>query len=163
LAKSASRIAPSQVPGLSGWLAVGLGSGLAPKAPGTWGTLAALPLVWWLAESVSYALFIGLTLAAFLLGIYVCGMASRAWQAEDHPAIVWDEWVGLAVTVAFLPELTWHTMLAAFVAFRFFDILKPWPISWLDAQVKGGLGIMLDDLVAGLMAGGCVWFIYLLV
>jgi len=144
------------VPGLAGWLAVGLGSGLAPKAPGTWGTLAALPLVWWLAESVSYAWFIGLTLAAFLMGIYVCAAASRAWQAEDHPAIVWDEWVGLAVTVAFLPELTWPTMLAAFVAFRFFDILKPWPIRWIDAKVGGGLGIMLDDVLAGLAAGALI-------
>jgi phosphatidylglycerophosphatase A len=151
------------VPGLAGWLAVGLGSGLAPKAPGTWGTLAALPLVAWMAESLSLEYYLGLTALAFLLGVYLCEATSQAWQAEDHPAIVWDEWVGLAVTVAFLPELTWQMMLAAFVAFRFFDILKPWPIGWLDAQVKGGLGIMLDDLVAGFMAGCCVWILYYLV
>jgi phosphatidylglycerophosphatase A len=131
------------------WLAFGLGAGLLPKAPGTWGTLVAVPF---------YPLLAGLSLPAYLLllagmfglGVWACGRTGRELGVHDHGAIVWDEVVGFLVSVAGLPP-TWPWLLAGFVLFRLFDILKPWPIGWLDRRVSGGLGVMLDDLVAGLM------------
>lgn len=133
------------------FLAFGFGSGLSPKAPGTMGTLvaiplylavAALPLAW-------YSLFIALT---FIFGIWVCDRASKQLGVHDHPGIVWDEFVGYWITLWAVP-LGWQWVLAGFVLFRLFDIAKPWPIGWLDKRVHGGLGIMIDDVVAGVM--GC--------
>lgn len=131
-------------------LAFGLGSGAAPKAPGTFGTLAALPLCLMMQalDSVTYLL---LTLALFLLGIWLCGRTSRDLGVHDHGGIVWDEWVGLMVTLWLVPP-GWVWLLAGFGLFRLFDILKPWPIGWLDRRVSGGLGIMLDDLLAGIFS-----------
>lgn len=135
-------------------LACGFGSGLAPRAPGTAGSLAALAVAVgaspWLAASPTA---VGLILAAAILGgIAICGEAARRLAAPDHPAIVWDEFAGLWLTLAFVP----HGLggwIAGFVAFRFFDIVKPWPIAWIDRRGKGGLGIMADDLAAGVLAG----------
>ncbi len=134
------------------WLAFGLGSGAAPKAPGTAGTLAALPLAYLLSwlPLLSYLLLVAVL---FLLGIYLCDRTANDLGVHDHPGIVFDEWVGLLVTLAAVP-LTWWSLLLGFALFRFFDILKPWPIGWLDRHVSGGLGIMLDDL----LAGGYAWF-----
>ena len=131
-------------------LAFGFGSGYAPVAPGTFGTLAALPL-WWLALSLGPWGYLGLTLAAAVAGIWLCGRAARALGVHDHPAIVWDEIAGFLVTMAGVPA-GWPWVLAGFALFRLFDIWKPWPIRWLDARVAGGLGIMLDDLLAGAFA-----------
>lgn len=136
------------------FLALGGGSGLAPKAPGTVGTLAALPLVWWLAELPLgyYALVLAL---AALAGVYLCGWSARRMGVHDHPAIVWDEIVGYAIAMFAIPA-TWQNLAIAFVLFRLFDIWKPGPIGWCDRKFHGGLGIMLDDVLAGLATLGCM-------
>lgn len=136
------------------WLAFGLGAGLAPRAPGTFGTLAAVPLWWGLAQTPwwCYAL---VTLAAIGVGIGFCGRTARALGVHDDPGIVWDEITGFVITMTAAP-VTWTALVAGFVLFRFFDIIKPWPIGWLDARVGGGLGIMADDVLAGVYAGAAL-------
>ncbi|MES9887642.1 MAG: phosphatidylglycerophosphatase A [Candidatus Sedimenticola sp. 6PFRAG1] len=131
-------------------LAFGLGSGAAPKAPGTVGTLAAIPIFLGVSN-LSPTAYLVLVAAMFLVGIWLCDKTSRDLGVHDHGGIVWDEWVGLLVTLWLVPP-GWIWLLAGFLLFRLFDILKPWPIGWLDRQVSGGFGIMLDDLVAGLFA-----------
>jgi phosphatidylglycerophosphatase A len=128
------------------FLALGFGAGLAPKAPGTVGTLVAIPFIVAFASLgvIWYGLF--LTVGT-LLGIYVCGKAAKDVGEHDHGAIVWDEIIGFALTMLLVP-LSVQTLLAGFLLFRFFDIVKPWPIRWFDKKVHGGLGIMLDDLLA---------------
>ncbi|MCA1779456.1 MAG: phosphatidylglycerophosphatase A [Xanthomonadaceae bacterium] len=133
-----------------GFLAFGFGSGLAPKAPGTVGTLmgmlVGLPLA-------GVPLWAGLVIVAlaFLAGIPICQKASTALGVHDHSGIVWDEFVGIWLVLVLVPfEPAWW--LAAFLAFRLFDVVKPWPIGWLDRKVDGGFGIMLDDLIAALYA-----------
>ena len=96
--------------------------------------------------------------AATLCGIWICGAASLRLGVHDHPGIVWDEFAGFLITMTAVP-MSWQTVLAGFLLFRFFDILKPWPIGWLDKKVAGGFGIMLDDIVAGAMA----WFVLQLI
>ncbi|WP_036535922.1 phosphatidylglycerophosphatase A family protein [Oceanobacter kriegii] len=137
------------------WLAFGLGSGLAPKAPGTWGTLAAVPVWWLLLQDLPMTAYLVMLVATSVLGIYLCGKTAHDMNLHDHPGIVWDEWVGFWITCIALPA-GWPWIVAAFVLFRFFDILKPWPIRWLDDQVHGGFGIMVDDILAGLMALGII-------
>ena len=132
------------------FLAFGFGSGLSPKAPGTAGTLVAIPIYLLIADLslLHYTLFIAVT---SLLGIWICGVASRQLNVHDHPGIVWDEFVGYWITMWAVPA-DWSWIIAGFVAFRVFDIVKPWPISVLDRRVGGGLGIMVDDMLAGVMA-----------
>lgn len=131
-------------------LAAGFGSGLAPRAPGTAGTLAGVPLYLALAP-LPLPAYLGLILGLFLLGVWICGRAARDLNAHDHPSIVFDEMIGYLVTMAGAPSgCGW--LVLGFVLFRFFDIVKPWPISLLDRKVPGGFGIMLDDLAAGLLA-----------
>lgn len=139
---------------LGHWLAVGGGLGLMAKAPGTWGTLAGLPLALLLLALPPFIAWPLLLLCA-LAGIWICGRTAADWGVHDHGAIVWDEVVGYALTV--LLAASWLVigpleLLLAFVLFRLFDILKPWPIRYLDRQVHGGFGIMVDDLLAGLFA-----------
>jgi phosphatidylglycerophosphatase A len=131
-------------------LAFGFGSGLAPKAPGTAGTLVAIPLYLWLSH-FSEAGYL-LTLAVLTLaGIWLCGRASAKLGVHDHPGIVWDEFAGYLVTM--IPASgSWISVLAGFLLFRLFDIWKPWPIRVADKKVTNGLGIMLDDLLAGALA-----------
>ncbi|MDO6444308.1 phosphatidylglycerophosphatase A [Colwellia sp. 1_MG-2023] len=140
------------------FLALGFGSGLAPKAPGTFGTVAAIPLLM-LCASLPVIQYVVLVLAMSIVGIYLCGYTAKAAGVHDHPAIVWDEIVGLFITMFLIP-LTWQTMLVGFILFRFFDIVKPWPISWLDKHCHGGFGIMIDDIVAGLAALACMHLIF---
>ncbi len=132
------------------FLAFGFGSGLSPKAPGTAGTLVAIPLYLLIADLslLHYSLVIVVT---SLLGIWICGVASRQLKVHDHPGIVWDEFVGYWITMWAVPG-DWMWIIAGFVAFRVFDIVKPWPVSVLDKRVGGGLGIMVDDMLAGVMA-----------
>ncbi|MDP1520099.1 phosphatidylglycerophosphatase A [Porticoccus litoralis] len=132
------------------FLAFGFGSGLAPKGPGTAGTVVALVL-WTLLATLPLYTYIGVVVAVSLLGFYLCGKTARDMGVHDHPGIVWDEIAGYWLTMTALPA-TWSWALAGFVLFRLFDIWKPWPISWLDRQVHGGVGIMVDDLLAGLFA-----------
>jgi len=128
-------------------LAYGLGSGLSPIAPGTLGTIAAIPL-YLLMRPLDPGIYLTIVVGLFLLGIWLCGVTAREMGLHDPGGIVWDEWVGLLVTLWLLPD-GWVWLLAGFGLFRFFDILKPWPIGWLDRRVQGGTGIMLDDLLAG--------------
>lgn len=139
-------------------LAFGFGSGLAPKAPGTFGSLAALACFPLLAL-LTLPAFLGVVAIAALAGIVICDHAAKALAVHDDGRIVWDEFAGqwLALT-PLVPTLAWGPtdllwLLAGFGLFRIFDIIKPWPISHLDEKVHGGLGIMLDDLVAGVFAG----------
>ncbi len=138
------------------FLAFGFGSGLAKKAPGTFGTLAAVPLYLPLAQTGQMTYWV-VTVLASLLGIWICGKAAEKLGEHDFCGIVWDEIAGLLVTLAFVP-FSWQALLAGFVLFRFFDIVKPWPIRWIDQKVSGGLGIMLDDIIAGLFAAGVMVF-----
>jgi len=131
------------------FLAFGFGSGLSPFAPGTMGTLAAVPFIFALKALGNPGFWIALVLL-FLLGVYLCGNTSRKLGVHDHGGIVWDEMVGYWLSAAFVP-LQWPWLLAAFLLFRFFDIFKPWPIRQLDKKVSGGFGIMLDDVVAALL------------
>ena len=143
-------VRPTPFSSLSQFLAFGFGSGLSPRAPGTVGTLASVPL-WWLLSGLDLWLYTAVVAVAMFLGIYLCGVASRQLNVHDHPGIVWDEFVGFWITMWALPAtLPW--MIAGFIVFRVFDIAKPWPISLLDRKVRGGAGIMIDDVVAGIFA-----------
>jgi phosphatidylglycerophosphatase A len=133
------------------FFALGFGSGLAPKAPGTFGTLAAVPIYWYLLQSLSLSWLLAVIVASFGIGIWFCDLSAKNLGVHDHPGIVWDEFVGFWISCIALPA-GWPWLLAAFVLFRFFDILKPWPIRWLDSKVPGGLGIMVDDVLAGIYA-----------
>ncbi|EKO3438303.1 phosphatidylglycerophosphatase A [Vibrio fluvialis] len=137
-------------------LATGFGSGLSPVVPGTMGTLASVPFYLLLAQ-LPLMLYIVVVIAASLIGIKICQVTSDDMQVHDHGSIVWDEFAGFWITMLIVPMLQlpvfeWKWLLAGFVLFRFFDMVKPWPIGWLDKRVHGGLGIMLDDLVAGVMS-----------
>ena len=132
------------------FLAFGLGSGAAPVAPGTFGTLAAVPLYLLLAQ-LPLALYLLAVVLAFGVGIWLCERTSRDLGVHDHGGIVWDEFVGFWLTMVAAPE-GWQWLLAGFLLFRLFDILKPFPINYLDRHIHGGLGIMLDDAVAGSFA-----------
>ena len=134
----------------AGFLAFGFGSGLARFAPGTMGTIAAIPFAIAL-KSLPLAVYLPVVLVLFLLGIYICGLTSRRLGKHDPGGIVWDEMVAYWLTVAFVPA-HWVWWLAAFVLFRLFDILKPWPIRQSEKFFKGGLGIMADDIIAALYA-----------
>lgn len=133
------------------FLAFGLGSGAAPKAPGTFGTLAAVPIFIWLLQGLSTTEYLVMLLATSLVGIYLCGKTSKDMGVHDHSGIVWDEFVGYWITM-FLAPAGWMYIVLGFALFRLFDILKPWPISWVDKHVHGGFGIMFDDILAGLMS-----------
>ena len=130
------------------FFAFGMGSGLAPKAPGTAGTMVAL-LIWFFLADLPLEIYVVIVAIAAIFGIYLCGRAAKDLGIHDHPGIVWDEFVGFWIAMIGLP-VTWSSIIAGFFLFRIFDILKPWPISWIDKNFHGGLGIMLDDVVAGL-------------
>nr|WP_295384282.1 phosphatidylglycerophosphatase A [uncultured Thiodictyon sp.] len=134
------------------FLAQGFGSGRAPWAPGTFGTLPGVALYLLLAGlGLTLGPYLAVTAVLLLIGIPLCGLAAQALGRSDPPSVVWDEIVGYLITmIAIAPS--WPAVVAGFAAFRLFDIWKPWPIGWIDRQVGGGLGIMLDDVVAGLMA-----------
>ena len=148
------------------WLGIGLGSGLPRRAPGTWGSVGGLivgvPLM-----SLGFITFSILTILSCIIGIWICARTSALMGGHDNPHIVWDEWAGMWLTLLPLSYLSmdtvdfWQyitqpfsliTLVIAFILFRFFDIIKPPPIGWADKKVAGGLGIMLDDIIAGVMA-----------
>ncbi|MDO9163116.1 MAG: phosphatidylglycerophosphatase A [Methylococcaceae bacterium] len=140
------------------FLAFGFGSGLAKKAPGTFGTLAAVPLYLALVQAQSLMVYSVVTLLVILVGVWICGQAAEKLGEHDFGGIVWDEIAGFLVTMWLVP-FTWQAVALGFILFRVFDIVKPWPIRWIDRQVHGGLGIMLDDVLAGVFAGGLLFFI----
>jgi phosphatidylglycerophosphatase A len=131
-------------------LAFGLGSGLTPIAPGTAGTLMAVPL--YLAmQSLPLSVYLTLTGLMLSAGFWICAYTSRALCVHDHEGIVWDEIVGYLITMFMAPE-GWFWVVLGFGLFRVFDILKPWPVGWFDQNVKGGIGIMSDDVIAAVYA-----------
>lgn len=154
------------------WLGIGLGSGLPRRAPGTWGTvgglIVAIPLL-----SLGFVPFLIITILSCVIGSWICGRTSELMGGHDNPHIVWDEWAGMWLTLLPLSYMGiadgnfWQNIaqsssvvaiIIAFILFRFFDIIKPPPIGWADKKVAGGLGIMLDDIIAGIMAAA-VWAI----
>ncbi len=136
------------------WLAFGFGSGFSPRAPGTIGSLVAL-LPFLLLSYLGSLFTIVAILVALLLGVWICDRTARDLGVHDHGGIVWDEFVGLWIALLMVPQqLLWIG--TGFLLFRVFDILKPWPINWADKKVQGGWGIMLDDVLAGIMAALCI-------
>lgn len=142
----------------AGWLACGFGAGLAPVAQGTFGSLAAL-LPWLLLRALPLPLYLAVLAIGFGVGVWACNIAGRALGVDDHRSLVWDEFIGqwialLPLLPALLPagDFRWWMLLAGFALFRLFDVWKPWPIRWLDRRIKGGLGVMIDDVLAGLFA-----------
>jgi phosphatidylglycerophosphatase A len=135
--------------------AFGFGAGLSPFAPGTFGTLIAIPIVL-LVHRFGFAVYAAFAIAAIVFGIYVCGESARRLGVHDHPGIVWDEIAGYTVTMLAAPPY-WYWLLCGFVLFRFFDIVKPWPIREADHSLGGGLGIMLDDIIAGIFSAAIIF------
>ncbi|MCF6345175.1 MAG: phosphatidylglycerophosphatase A [Thiomicrorhabdus sp.] len=137
-------------------LGFGFGSGLAKKAPGTAGTLLGLllflPVLLW-SEWLAW----GVLLLGTLFGSFICGQSSKLLGVHDHGGIVWDEFIGIWLVLVLLPEQSVLYWVLAFIAFRVFDIWKPWPINWIDQKVQGGFGIMLDDVFAALFALMAIW------
>ena len=146
----ADPVAARQLLNPSCLVALGFGSGLLPVAPGTAGTLAAVPL-YLLLQDLPLGAYLTVVLVFLFGGILVCGYTAARLGVHDHPAIVWDEVVGYLVTMTAAPA-GWSWLAAGFVLFRLLDIIKPWPIGWLDRRVHGGTGIMLDDVIAGVFA-----------
>lgn len=132
------------------FLAYGFGAGLSPKAPGTLGTVVAVPLYALLnyAGSGVYLAFLAVALVA---GVFICGYSAGVTGIDDPKGVVWDEIAGYLIAMLGLP-FNWVWMLSGFLLFRFFDIWKPWPIRWVDRHIQGGAGIMLDDVIAALFA-----------
>ncbi len=141
-------------------LALGLGAGLLPKAPGTFGTLIALPF-YYVIQHWSLASYLIVIAIAFISGIWICQIAVDWLQQDDPSVVVWDEIVGYLVTMTAAPT-GWQWMLAGFILFRFFDIIKPWPVGWIDKTCHGGFGIMLDDIIAGIFAALLLQLLYVL-
>lgn len=138
-------------------LAFGFGSGLAPKAPGTFGSLAGLA-IWFLIADLSLPTYLIVVAISGLCGVFICGAAAKKMGVHDHGGIVWDEFVGLWIAMTALP-VSWTSVLLGFGLFRFFDIIKPWPISWIDKNLTGGWGIMLDDVAAGAAASLTIYLL----
>jgi phosphatidylglycerophosphatase A len=133
------------------FVAFGFGSGLSPIAPGTVGTLVALLIYWIVKPQYDDAEFAGLIAVAFVLGVWACGRTGRALGIADYGGMVWDEMVAFWLVLLLIPnEIGWQ--ISAFVLFRFFDIVKPQPIRHFDATLKGGFGVMFDDVVAAFFA-----------
>lgn len=139
-------------------IAFGFGSGLARKAPGTVGTLVGLPFYAAL-QGLPLPYYALACLLLFAFGCWICGRSAHLLQVHDHGGIVFDEIVGVCIAaaplVAYGASPLW--LLPVFAAFRFFDVLKPWPIRWFDRKLHGGFGIMFDDALAGLASAGVVW------
>jgi phosphatidylglycerophosphatase A len=131
-------------------IARGFGLGRIPVAPGTMGSLLGL-LVFVVLGRFPLLIYVGVTLLLFLLGTIICQRAEQQLDKQDDPSIVFDEVVGLLIAL-FMAPFIWYWVLLGFALFRLFDIWKPFPIRWLEHRVHGGLGIMLDDAVAGLYA-----------
>jgi phosphatidylglycerophosphatase A len=134
-------------------LAFGLGSGLSRIVPGTCGTLAALP-IWYLMSHLPLWAYCLVLVLSTLWGVHLCGYAARKLGVHDHGGIVWDEFVGMWISLLWIPVEP-VTVLIAFICFRVFDMLKPWPISLADRKLGGGFGIMIDDVLAGFAALAC--------
>ncbi len=137
-------------------LAVGLGSGMSPIMPGTMGSAMAIP-IWFLFDGLQPFLYWVLIVVAFIFGCFLCQKTSDDTHTHDSGHIVWDEFVGMWITLFFIPQLCVLWVAIAFVAFRVFDMAKPWPIRWFDKRVPGGFGIMVDDVIAAIFSSLSVY------
>ncbi|HEX3895570.1 MAG TPA: phosphatidylglycerophosphatase A [Rudaea sp.] len=148
----------------AGWIALGVGSGLSPVAPGTVGSLVAL-LPWLLLRELDVWLYLGVVAAAFVVGVWSCRWVVARLHIDDPSFVVWDEFVGewIALIPLILKPRSWLWIFAGFILFRIFDIWKPWPVSWADRDIKGGFGVMLDDVVAGVYAAAVLWLLLVLI
>lgn len=135
----------------AGWIATALGAGLSPKAPGTAGSLVALLPWWFLLRGLPWGWYLAVLGAGFVLGVWACGVCDRRLGIHDQGALVWDEVIGMWITLFAAPR-AWWWVVVGFLLFRLFDIWKPWPVSWADRRVQGGMGVMLDDVIAGIYA-----------
>ena len=131
-------------------IATAFGAGYSPIAPGTCGTAVTVPLAWAMADLPVWQ-FVAITVAITLLGVLAADRADRAWGTHDAQKIVIDEVAGYLVTMIPVDKHHWGPLAAGFVAFRFFDIVKPPPVRWLDDNLPGGWGVVLDDIAAGVM------------
>lgn len=143
-------------------LAVGLGSGMSPIMPGTMGSAMAIPL-WLLFNGLQPYLYWVLIVVAFIFGCFLCQKTSDDTHTHDSGHIVWDEFVGMWITLFFIPQISVLWIAIAFFAFRVFDMAKPWPIRWFDKRVPGGFGIMVDDVIAAIFSSVTVYVIALLI
>ena len=135
----------------AGWIASGFGLGLAPRAPGTVGSLAALLPWWFFLRPLSLPIYLFVLLIAFAVGVWSANWVIAQTRIEDPSVVVWDEFVGQWIALLLAPA-GWQWMLAGFALFRLFDIWKPWPVRWADRELHGGLGAMFDDVLAGVYA-----------
>ncbi len=143
-------------------IAYGFGAGLSPTAPGTMGTLVAIPIYLVLASLPGLVYLLALA-ALIAVGLWACNKVAAEMGADDPPSIVWDEIVGFLVAMAAAPVVSLAWILMGFILFRLFDIYKPWPVSWAEERFKGGLGIIADDLVAGAMTWVVLTFMAMIV
>lgn len=132
----------------AGWIATALGAGLSPRAPGTVGSAVALLPWWFLLRGLPLSTYVAVLVVGFALGVWACEVADRRLQMHDQGALVWDEVIGMWITLIAAPH-AWWWLLVGFGLFRLFDIWKPWPVGLADRRVHGGLGVMLDDVLAG--------------
>ncbi len=139
-------------------LATGFGSGLSPVVPGTMGSLASIPF-WYLLTLLPWQLYSLAVMMSICIGVYICHRTAKDMGTHDHGSIVWDEFVGMWITLMALPTMDWQWVAAGFVIFRLFDMWKPWPIRWFDRNIHGGMGIMVDDIVAGVISAGVLYVI----
>ncbi|MWN90111.1 phosphatidylglycerophosphatase A [Gilliamella sp. Pra-s65] len=144
------------------FLAVGLGSGMSPIMPGTMGSLMAIPL-WLMFCDLQLALYWVFIFVTFIFGCFVCQRTSDDTHTHDSGHIVWDEFVGMWITLFFIPQTSLLWIAIAFLAFRVFDMAKPWPIRWFDKRVPGGFGIMVDDVIAAIFSSFTVYVITLII
>jgi phosphatidylglycerophosphatase A len=161
MSKNNRRLLLSDLKDPVNFLALGFGSGLSKYAPGTMGTLVAVPL-YLLLQPLSLIVYVAVAVVVTLIGIWICDRSANTLGVHDHPGIVWDEIAGYLITMIAAPT-GWQWVVLGFVLFRLFDIWKPWPIKVIDRQVAGGFGIMLDDVVAAVFAWGVLQLIVLLV
>ncbi|AXF74878.1 phosphatidylglycerophosphatase A [Erwinia tracheiphila] len=137
-------------------LATGFGSGLCPWVPGTVGSLASIPF-WCLMTLLPQDLYSLVVMFGICIGVYLCHRTAKDMGVHDHGCIVWDEFIGMWITLMAIPVNSWQWVLAGFVIFRILDIWKPWPIRWFDRNVHGGMGIMIDDIIAGIISAGILY------
>lgn len=137
-------------------LATGFGSGLSPIMPGTMGSLVAIPIWWFLLQGLSVEFYIAILIISSIIGVYLCRRTALDMGVHDHGSIVWDEFVGMWITLMVIPIYNWQWILLAFILFRIFDMWKPWPIRYFDRHIHGGFGIMIDDIIAGIISALCI-------